>query len=380
MSNKFINTNLAMGTVLLSLSSFNTWALQQSDETQQAPSTKPAEAEPMDHSKMDHSKMDHSAMGHAAKPKVEPELDHSKMDHSKMGHESMTEQDDMQGMDHSKMDHSKMGHESMTEQNDMQGMDHSAMAKQSNTAPPDARDPHAYANGLTLDSGAFALPGPRQLKMADEHAFWTVMFDRFEYADGLSSGVEQAKQYDMQGWYGNSYDRLVITSEGEIVDNKLEGSENQILWGHAISTFWDTQVGVRFDTSEGPSRQWLTFGVQGLAPYWFEVSASLSVGAEGRSVIDAEAEYELLITQRLVIQPRVVVSAYGKDDPQNGVGKGLSSLTAGLRLRYEFSRQFAPYVGLEWTGQYGNTADFSQLDGRATRQTQWVAGIRFWFQ
>jgi copper resistance protein B len=366
MSNKLIRNTMA--TVLVTLTSLNTWAEQQTDETPQTLSTKPTNVKPIDEKPMDHSSMDHSKM------------DHRKMEHGAMGNEPISEQADMQGMDHSKMDHSAMGHESMSEQADMQGMDHSAMAKQSDTPSPDARDPHAYSDGLTLDSGAFALPGPRQLKMADEHAFWTVLFDRFEYADGLSKGAGNATQYDMQGWYGSSYDRLVVKSEGEIVDNKLEGSENQILWGHAISTFWDTQVGVRFDTSEGPSRQWLSFGLQGLAPYWFEVSASLAVGAEGRSVVDLAAEYELLITQRLVLQPRVVMSAYGKDDPENGVGKGLSSLTAGLRLRYEFTRQFAPYVGVEWTGQYGNTADFSQLDGRTTTQTQWVAGIRFWFQ
>jgi copper resistance protein B len=390
MSNKLIRNTMA--TVLVTLTSLNTWAEQQTDETPQTLSTKPTnvkpiDEKPMDHSSMDHSKMDHRKMEHGAmgnEPISEQTdmqgMDHSKMDHGAMGHASMSKQADMQGMDHSKMDHSAMGHESISEQADMQGMDHSAMAKQSDTPSPDARDPHAYSDGLTLDSGAFALPGPRQLKMADEHAFWTVLFDRFEYADSLSKGVGNATQYDMQGWYGSSYDRLVVKSEGEIVDNKLEGSENQILWGHAISTFWDTQVGVRFDTSEGPSRQWLSFGLQGLAPYWFEVSASLALGAEGRSVVDLAAEYELLITQRLVLQPRVVMSAYGKDDPENGVGKGLSLLTAGLRLRYEFTRQFAPYVGVEWTGQYGNTADFSQLDGRTTTQTQWVAGIRFWFQ
>ena len=314
-------------------------------------------------------------------------MEHSKMqqnnaDKADMSKDksAMSGMDAMQEMDHSKMQQKDadeadmpMDQNSMSEMDSMQGMD------MSNTPPPDARDPHAYSNGLTLDSGAFALPGKRQLVMADEHAFWSVLFDRFEYADGLSKGLGNAKQYDMQGWYGSSYDRLVVTSEGELVDNKLEESESQIMWGHAISSFWDSQLGVRFDTSEGPSRQWLTFGVQGLAPYWFEIDTSLSVGPSGRTVFDIEAEYELLITQRLILQPRVVLSVFGKDDPENGVGKGLSSVTTGLRLRYEFSREFAPYLGIEWTGQYGNTADFIKLEGGSTRQTQWVAGIRFLF-
>ena len=277
------------------------------------------------------------------------------------------------------MDHSTMGHKSNGEMQSMQEMDHSKMPDKSDIAPENRRDPHAYSNGLTLDSGAFALPGERQLVLADEHTFWSVLFNRFEYADGLSKGLGNAKQYDMQGWYGKDYNRLVVKLEGEIVDNKLEGSESQILWGHAFTKFWDTQLGVRFDTSEGPSKEWLVFGVQGLAPYWFEVNTSLSVGAEGRTAFDLEAEYELLITQRLILQPRVVLSAYGKDDSENGVGKGLSSVTTGLRLRYEFSRELAPYLGIEWTGKYGNTADFTKLEGGSTKQTQWVAGIRFLF-
>jgi copper resistance protein B len=373
MKNKLKFNNKALNVAaLVCMVSTGTIAQQQNNSDIQTPVTKNAQEMPIDHSTMDHSKMDHSAMGNDAMSEKDPMQG---MDHSLM----QADKADIP-MDHSKMDHSAKGNDSMSETGAMEGMDHSSMANKSNTPPPNARDPHAYSNGLTLDSGVFALPGPRQLKMADEHAFGTVLFDRFEYADGLSSGLDNATQYGMQAWYGGSYDRLVAKSEGEIVDGKLEGSENQILWGHAISTFWDTQLGVRFDTSEGPSRQWLTFGLQGLAPYWFEVSASLSVGPQGRSVVDLEAEYELLITQRLILQPRVVLSAYGKDDELVGVGKGLSSLTAGVRLRYEFSRQFAPYLGLEWTGQYGNTADFSQLEGRSTRNTQLVAGIRFWFQ
>ena len=93
----------------------------------------------------------------------------------------------------------------------------------------------------------------------------------------------------------------------------------------------------------------------------------------------AEAEYELLLTQRLILQARAELTAYGKDDEVNQLGKGLSSLGAGLRLRYEFSRQFAPYVGVEWHNKYGNTADFARLQDASTAETSWVAGVRFWF-
>lgn len=369
MRNKSIFHKKISGTVLVCLISFNVLAQTESSETAQAAHTEKADDMPTAH-----SKMDHSAMSHDVVKELEPM---EKMEHSTIEADKPAVPMDENAMVHSKMNNSAMGQHSMGDMDAIQGMD---MSSQNDAPSRDVRDPHAYSDGLTLDSGAFALHGPRQLKMADEHAFGTVLFDRLEYTDSLSSSLDNATQYDMQGWYGTSYNRLVVKSEGEIVDGKLEGSENQILWGHAVSTFWDSQIGVRFDTSEGPARQWLTIGLQGLAPYWFEVNTNLSLGSGGRTALDLSVEYELLLTQRLIIQPRVVLSAYGKDDLQNRLGKGLSSLTAGVRLRYEFSRQFAPYMGVEWTGQYGNTADFSQLGGRSRRQTQWVAGIRFWFQ
>jgi copper resistance protein B len=309
------------------------------------------------------------------------------MDHTAMHNTASSDTKGIEAKDHSKMQQNMTGDKEMpmdkpaiNQPQTMSEMSQTNMPSKSSTAPTDARDPNAYSNGLTLDTGVYALPGPRTLILADEHSFGTILFNRLEYADGRSKNSDNIAEYDMQAWYGGTYDQLVIKSEGQVANNKLLESETQILWGHAISTFWDLQTGLKFDTSEGPSRQWLTIGLQGLAPYWFEVNSNISVDNEGHSALSLEAEYELLITQRIVVQPRVLVTAYGKDDTQTGAGKGLSSLTAGIRMRYEFNRKFAPYVGVEWTGQYGNTADFRKLEGSSTSDTQLVAGIRFWFQ
>jgi copper resistance protein B len=309
------------------------------------------------------------------------------MDHSAMDKTKSSEMTGMEAKDYPKMQQNMsddkemlMDQPVMKQPETMPGMSQFKIPDKSSTAPTDARDPNIYSNGLTLDSGVYALPGPRTLILADEHSFGTVLFNRLEYADGRSKNSGNVAQYDMQAWYGGTYNQLVLKSEAQAANSTLLESETQILWGHAISTFWDLQTGLKFDTSEGPSRQWVTIGLQGLAPYWFEVSSNISFDKEGRSALSLEAEYELLITQRLIIQPRILVSAYGKDDAQTGVGKGLSSITAGIRMRYEFNRQFAPYVGVEWTGQYGNTANFRKLEGSPIKETQWVAGVRFWFQ
>lgn len=249
-------------------------------------------------------------------------------------------------------------------------------AMQGGAAPPDARDPHAYSGGYQLGTGPYALPGGRQLRLADEHRFGSILFDRLE---AVRSGGETRGEYDILGWYGRDYSRLWFKAEGEVEDGSLEESRTELLWGRAVAPFWDAQVGVRHDRGEAPSRNWLAFGIQGLAPYWFEVEAAAYVGESGRTALRLEAEYELLLTQRLILQPRVEANLYGKRDEATGVGSGLSALTAGLRLRYEIRRELAPYVGVEWQGLYGGTADLARAAGAARDETRVVAGIRFWF-
>ena len=260
---------------------------------------------------------------------------------------------------------------------DMPAMDHGEMRMQGGSAPPDARDPHAYSGGYTLDSGPYALPGPRMLRLSDEHGFGALRVDRLEQVH--ADDGDKATAYEIQGRLGRDYNRLVIKAEGEASRGRLEEARTELLWGHAIAPFWDTQLGVRHDSGEGPDRSWLAFGVQGLAPYWFEVDASAYVGEQGRTAFRLGAEYELLLTQRLVLQPRLEINAYGKDDAALGIGSGLADGTAGLRLRYEFTRQFAPYVGVERAGKFGRTADLARAAGEATDETRWVAGVRFWF-
>lgn len=238
------------------------------------------------------------------------------------------------------------------------------------------RDPNAYADGYTLDAGKYALPGGRRLRLADEHSFGSIMLDRLETTHGKGGN---ATAYDAQAWFGHDYDRLVVKAEGEVDRHRLADARTEALWGHAFAPYWDSQLGARHDSGTGPDRTWLAFGVQGLAPYWFEVDATAYVGSEGRTALHLAADYDLLLSQRLILQPRVEINLYGKRDEARGLGSGLSDSVAGVRLRYEITRQFAPYVGVEWTGRFGRTADLAREDGEESKVIRWVAGARVWF-
>jgi copper resistance protein B len=273
-------------------------------------------------------------------------------------------------VDHSQMDHSKMDHGSApaaTGASEGMAMDHGNM--QGGMAPPDARDPHAYSDGLTFDAH-------QHMMHSDQQSFAALLVDRLE---AVRTPDATHGAYDLQFRYGRDYDRAVLKAEGEFADGRLEDAHTELLWSHAVAAYWDTQLGVRYDSGEEPGRGWLAFGVQGLAPYWFEIEATAYVGDEGRSALRLHAEYELLLTQRLVLQPRVEANLYGKDDAERALGSGLSDAVAGLRLRYEIKREFAPYIGVEYVAKFGNTADYAEAAGEDTGQTRWVAGLRFWY-
>ena len=260
-------------------------------------------------------------------------------------------------------------------QSEMAQMNSAKMQPQGGSAPKDARDPHAYSAGTTLTEGPYALEGNERLTLADEHPFYALLGDRLEYNEQANAGV-----FDLQAWYGTTFDRLVIKTEGDFSEGSIEENQTDILWGHAVSAYWDTQAGVRLDyNKEGENRQWLAFGLQGLAPYWFELDMTAYVGERGNTAFTLEAEYELLLTQKLIIQPLAEITLYGKNDKQNELGSGLSSSAIGFRVRYEFTRQFAPYIGVEWSNKFGNTADYATSSGQSNNNTAFVAGIKFWF-
>jgi copper resistance protein B len=245
-----------------------------------------------------------------------------------------------------------------------------------NPGSPGPRDPNAYSDGYTLASGPYALAGPRQLHFADERNFGALLFNRLERVH-TSNGNSTA--YDAQAWFGRDYDRLVIKAEGAVAQGKLQDARTELLWGHALSTYWNSQLGVRVDSGVAPNRNWLAFGVQGLAPYWFGIDATAYLGNQGRSALRLGAEYDLLITQKLILKPRAEINVYGKRDAARDIGSGLSDAVTGLRLRYEFTRQFAPYVGIEWAGKFGESANMARAAGAKSTETRWVAGVRTWF-
>jgi copper resistance protein B len=216
----------------------------------------------------------------------------------------------------------------------------------------------------------------RMMRMDDMAPIGMVLINRLEWHDATGA---DAAAWDGQAWYGSDYNKVRVKTEGERVHGRTEDARAELLWDRIVARWWSLQVGARQDFGANQPRTWAALGVQGLAPQWFDVEATLYLGDGGRTAARFEAEYELLFTQRLILQPRVEMNLYGKRDPQRAIGSGLSTLELGLRLRYEFRREFAPYVGFIWSRAFSETADLRRAGGEGINDTRVVAGVRVWF-
>ena len=243
--------------------------------------------------------------------------------------------------------------------------------------PPSA--PSAEPPNTQFPPGTIGTGWPKPVE--DDQWFGSLLVDELEYQ--LRDGTDNVR-WDVVGWYGGDYDRLWIKTEGDwqVEDVRGGNAEAQALYGRLIAPYWDVQVGVRYDlvSTEGhnQSRGFGVLGLQGLAPYWFEVEPAFFVSEDGDVSGRVTVSYDLLLTQRLILQPRFDLDAAVQAVPQYQVGQGVNSIALGLRLRYEIYRELAPYIGLVWQNSYGETADLERSAGEQSEQVAGVVGVRIW--
>lgn len=225
------------------------------------------------------------------------------------------------------------------------------------------------------------VPASVAAQTMDDHIYWKLLADELEYVPGPES---RPIAFDASFWIGGDYNRVWVKAEGDRATVGSGGElEAQLLYSRLIAPFWELQAGLGLETvsGEGESRTrgLAVIGLEGLAPYWFEVEPQLLVSHEGDIALALNASYELLFTQRLVLEPELEMNAALQDVPEFGVGAGFSDLSLAARLRYEFVREFAPYVGVVWDRRFGATADLARAAGEDVEDTAFVAGLRVWY-
>jgi len=214
--------------------------------------------------------------------------------------------------------------------------------------------------------------------MADEEIFTHVLLDQFE---GRTNGADNELRWDGEGWIGTDMNKLWLKSEGFVSNGAVSDGDQEALYDRPIPRlrYFDAQIGVRADLDSNPSRAWAAVGIEGLAPYNFKFAPTLYISDGGNIAGRITGFYDFLLTQRLIAEPEAEFNFYSKDDPARKIGSGLSDIDTGVRLRYEISRKFAPYIGFAYNGKYGNSARYSRQTGESTSDPRFVFGIRIWY-
>ncbi|WP_231923434.1 copper resistance protein B [Sphingobium cloacae] len=307
----------------------------------------------MDHGQMDHGQMDHGQMDHG-------QMDHGQMDHGP-------------GQDHPahpmpapppSSSHPHAGHGA--------GVPVDAIPKGSAPMPPADHAAEAYYDRADMQRARAAM-----LRESGGMVFSQFMLDRMEYqarkgADGY--------HWEGEGWIGGDINRFAFKSEGEgEIGGPLERAEMQALYSRAIGPWFNLEAGIRHDIRPQPQRTYAVIGLEGLAPYWFEIGVQAFLSDKGDAHLRLEGSYDQRITQRVILQPAAKVNIAAQDVPELGIGSGFSDIELGLRLRYEFAREFAPYIGINWERKLGDSAAYARAGGERVSSTSMVMGVRFWF-
>ncbi len=241
--------------------------------------------------------------------------------------------------------------------------------------------------GLTIAARAQMPAAPDQPAPAGTNELGQPVMDRMilvhgilDQFEGRTDGRTPDLRWSGEAWVGTDYDKFWIKTEGFRRSNgTVDDGRHEFLYDRAISTYFDVQAGLRSDLDSRPTRNWAAFGIQGLAPLFFNIEGTGYLSDQGHLAARFEASYDLLLTNRLILQPEFEINVYSKSDPARLVGAGISDIDTGLRLRYEIDRKFAPYIGVAYEGKFGQTASFARQAGESTNGVRFVFGVRSWF-
>lgn len=217
-------------------------------------------------------------------------------------------------------------------------------------------------------------------EMMKESGGTSVSFISFDLAEYVVHKNKDSYRWEGEAWFGGDINRFVFKYEGEgEFGGSVDDAEFQALYSRAVSPYWNLQAGIRYDVKPDPSRAYAVVGIEGLAPYWFEVTAAAYLSNKGELRGRFEGYYDQRITQRLILQPRIEANLSAQTIRELGVGSGLSNVEIGARLRYEIKKEIAPYIGFEWVRQFGESARFIRANGGQVSDPHFVMGLRLWF-
>lgn len=306
-----------------------------------------------------HSTPPVTAADHAVKPAIDPHIEHAV-------HDAQTKPDDPHTGHTMPMREAGRNAQVSKEQASKEQASKEQASKEQALVEQTPKEP--IPTPTDADRTA-AFPSVGAHTMHGDRAVAMLAVDRLE---AWSRDGVDGQHWELHGWIGGDLQRAWLRSKGEREDGATTSAEIELLYGRSVTPWWDVVAGIRHDTKPGATQDWAALGVQGLAPYKFDVEATAYLGRDGRSAVRLETSYDVLLTNRLILQPVIELELHDRRDLGRDTGAGLAKIEAGLRLRYEFTRRFAPYLGA--VHERVETAD-----GHEDRETRLVGGLRLWF-
>jgi len=235
----------------------------------------------------------------------------------------------------------------------------------------------SFAGAVAIAAALAAAPAAAQ---ETNLVYYGFQLEEFEHRVGDES--EELLVWNGDSFVGTDELKLRWLSEGEYDTDasQFETLENRLVLQMPITDFLDVKAGIRADTPKGRSRLYGVLGVTGLLKQWIEVDADLFVSDVGDASVRLDAEYELLLTNRITLTPSADLNVAFSDDRKMEIGSGFSSAEVGLRLSYDiYDRLLSPYVGVVWERKFGNTADLAREDGEDVEAWVFAIGMKVLF-
>ena len=199
--------------------------------------------------------------------------------------------------------------------------------------------------------------------------FHYTLFDRFEYE---ANTQVQLYKWEMYHWSGTDTDKFYIKSEGDyaISQNIVGTADLQLLYSRAITDYWDIQVGARRGFQPEQAYDGV-ISIQGTASQFVEFELESFYNQYGNILGRLTLQREFQFTQYLIATPRLEVDVTKDRIAPRNINPGIYELEAGIRLRYEIVREFAPYIGFDYVQEQSLMEAQSGVRG--------VVGFRAWY-
>lgn len=238
---------------------------------------------------------------------------------------------------------------------------------------------HAQLPAVTESNTSQYIPNQHEHK--NEHGgqiYSTISLDQ-TWLTTTNQNAELKSENELK--IGTDEHKLVLQLAAHKAESESTELGTKLLYSRMISDFWDIQTGFGYqehqinvnDLDQRHEKTSAILGLHGLAPYFFESSAYLSLGKKDYVALNFEVERDILITQKWITQPYLEMDFLLNDHSKYAEKSGVREASIGLNTRYEISKQLMPYFELAY--RYEQETEWNNDIRKSHINKDWIYGV-----